>query len=100
MIKKEKIEVDENKLIEKIKDLPNRYKFLFETVDKIKNDLKKYKVIYPEKKGINVVIRFGSDEEKNKLIKYCEENNYEWILCPKYIKVNVPAISIEVKRLS
>ena len=41
----------------------------------------------------------NNDEEKDKIIKYCKENNYEYTLCPRYIRVNENAVSIEVKRL-
>ena len=38
-------------------------------------------------------------EEKGKIIKYCEENNLQYTICPRYIRVNCDAISIEVKRI-
>ncbi len=97
--KTEHFDIDEEKLIEKIRNLPKRYTFLFSEAEKIKNDLKNYEIVHKDKKGINVVVQFSSEKEKSEIIKYCEKNGYEWVLCPNYIKINTPAISIEVKRL-
>ena len=36
---------------------------------------------------------------KQRIIDYCNENNLEFTECPRYIRINEPAISIEVKRL-
>ena len=38
-------------------------------------------------------------KEKNKIADYCEKNKYEFVECPKMIKVNADAISVEVKHL-
>jgi hypothetical protein len=65
---------------------------------KIKQELKKYNIIMPERQGINVIIRYSSEEEKERLINYCHKNNYEYTECPRYIRVMEKAISIEVKR--
>lgn len=92
-------EFENENLKEKINDLPNRYELLFENVEKIKDDLTDFEIIHKNKKGINVVVKFSSEEEKSEIIKYCEKNSYEWVLCPNYIKVNTDAISIEVKRI-
>ncbi|MFC1728054.1 DegT/DnrJ/EryC1/StrS family aminotransferase [Nanoarchaeota archaeon] len=89
----------DEKLADKIKDLPNRYKLFFENVEKIKKDLSDFEILHKDKKGLNVVVKFSSEEEKSEIIKYCEKNNYEWVLCPNYVKVNTDAISIEVKRI-
>ena len=45
------------------------------------------------------MVGFNNRGEKNKIVDYCEKNKYEFVECPKMIKVNVNAISIEVKRL-
>jgi hypothetical protein len=44
-------------------------------------------------------VKFNNEEEKNKIKTYCEKNKYEFVECPKMIKVNAEAISIEVKRI-
>ena len=76
---------------------------------KIKQDLKDFEIIHKNKKGINVLVRFKDEKERNKLINYCETNNFKYKLCKKvsntktsifsFIKVNENAISIEVQRL-
>ncbi len=65
---------------------------------KIKEDLKEFDVIHRESKGINVVVKFKDDSEKEKILKYCAENELPYTLCPRYIRVNCDAVSIEVKR--
>lgn len=67
---------------------------------KIKNDLKSFEIIHPDKRGINVAVKFGSDSEKEKIIDYCRKNSYEYTLCPRYIRVNCNAVSIEIKRIN
>lgn len=59
----------------------------------------KHEIIHEYNKGINVIVKFKSEEEKNEITEYCKENNLEFTECPRYIRVNCPAISIEIKRL-
>lgn len=86
-------------LLEKLVNLKKRYQFLEKTNKKIKNELEQFNMLHKDKKGINVVVGFKNKEEKNKITDYCERNKYEFVECPKMIKVNRDAISIEVKRL-
>jgi hypothetical protein len=53
-----------------------------------------------EEEGINVLVGFNDDSEKERLINYCEENHIEYTECPRYIRTNKKAISIEIKRLN
>lgn len=89
----------EKELTKKIESLPKRYAFFSHHVKKIKRDLQKYGIIHPEKKGIVVVVGYSGEKEKEEVIAYCKKNNYPFTLCPRYIRVMKPAISIEVKRL-
>lgn len=82
----------------KLEKLGERYGKLFTEVVKIKKDLSRYKILHKDKKGINVVVMYRNDKEKQDLIKYCEKNKYEFTECPRYIRVNARAICIEVKR--
>ncbi len=88
-----------DRLSEKLDVLDKRLKFLYNKCNKIKKELSSYKIIHKDKKGINVLIGFESEKEKSEIIKYCNENSYEYTLCPRYIRVDRPAVSIEVKRL-
>jgi hypothetical protein len=92
---------DENSLniIEKnLNLLPERIKFLTEARSKIINDLQDFNILNKDHLGFVVVIEFN-DEEKDQIINYCKKNNLEYTLCPRYIRVNKKAISIEIKRL-
>jgi len=86
-------------LCEKLGELDERYGYLGKITKKIKEDLKEFNIIHRDKKGINVAVRFKNEEEKNKITSYCDRNNFPYTECPWYIRVNEPAISIEVKRL-
>ena len=88
----EKVEVALNKL-------PERIKYLTEKRKRIIEDLNEFNVLYPNDLGFVVVVTFSNDNEKEKLMKYCVKNGLEHTECPRYIRVNKQAISIEVKRL-
>lgn len=88
------------KLYFKLTELDKRMKMFFDLNKKIKRDLKDFDIIHKDKKGINVVVKFKDEKEKDKLIKYCNKNNLEYTICPRYIRVNEKAVSIEVKRIN
>lgn len=71
-----------------------RLNALLELSSKIKDELKDYDIIHKDKRGPNVVVKFNPG-----VVEYCKKNNYPYILCPNYIRVNEKAISIELKRL-
>lgn len=85
-------------LMKKLPWLEERQQKMREKSNKIKNELKDFKVLHPEKDGINVVVAFDSVEEKEKILSYCANNNLDYTVCPRYIRVLRDAISIEVKR--
>ncbi len=85
-------EKEAERLGKKLKHWDNMHK-------KIIKDLQDFRIIHPFHKGINVIVAFSSSEEKEKLIKYCVTNGFEYVLCPKYIRVFEDAVSIEVKRV-
>lgn len=66
---------------------------LLEKAAKVKKEIKA-EVFHKDKRGLNVVTEY-----KPEIIKYCDENKYQYVLCPTYIRVNEKAISIELKRL-
>jgi dTDP-4-amino-4,6-dideoxygalactose transaminase len=72
----------------------NKYKKLIALQKEVKKDLKYFDVLHPNKKGVNVVVKFHPE-----VLTYCKEKGYPYVLCPKYIRVNENAISIELKRL-
>lgn len=59
----------------------------------------KENLIHPGSLGINIVVRFADEYEKEKIINYCDKNNVEYTICPRYIRVECDAVSIEIKRL-
>jgi hypothetical protein len=87
------------KLVKKLNGLNARIAFLKSKVKKVKKDLKDFEIIHKEHDGLNVIVKFNTEEEKEKILNYCRKNNLEYTLCPRYIRVNEDAVSIEVKRL-
>ncbi len=85
-------------MLEKIESLDERTEKLRKQAEKVKNDLKDFDIIHRDSDGFNVVVKFSTDEEKEKILKYCSQNNYEHTICPRYIRVNEKAVCIEVKR--
>ena len=73
----------------------NKLHKLLELQKRVKEELKDYEILHKDKRGVNVVVKHDP-----KVIEYCERNNYPYVLCPKYIRVNENAISIELKRLN
>jgi len=90
---------DLNILLHKLENINKRYAFLFRTAGKIKKELADSNIFHRNLAGLNVIIGFADEDEKNKLIKYCKDNNYEYVMCPKNIRVEENAVSIELKRL-
>lgn len=87
-------------LCEKLKTLEVRRSFLENKAKQVKEDLKDFDIVHKDSVGLNVVVLFDDDETKKKIIDYCDENNLEYTVCPREIRVLESAISIEVKRLT
>lgn len=81
-----------------LKDLPARIDFLKDIREQVLEDLAEYDIIRPEVDGVNVIVKFHSEEEKNALTTYCNEHDLEYRECPFKIRVMCDAISIEIKR--
>lgn len=94
-----KTNIDYEQLYGKLLDVGKRLEFFYKKAEQIKKELSDFDIIHKDKKGINVVVRFTNDAEKERITKYCEDNGYEYTICPRYIRVNEGAVSIEVKRL-
>lgn len=89
---------DLDKLDGKLDLLKDKYAKMYALQSEVKQKLKDFKVLHQEKKGLNVIVKYDSIDELKKLEKFCKDNDFEFVLCPKYIKVNEKAISIELKR--
>ncbi len=92
-------EVKEKELFEKLSTLDYKLKFYEVINHKIKAELKGFDIVHKSQSGINVIVKFKDEAEKKTLIDYCVKHHYEFVECPKYIRVTKNAISIEVKRL-
>ncbi|MDD5332059.1 MAG: hypothetical protein PHE43_04565 [Candidatus Nanoarchaeia archaeon] len=97
---KEEFQKDKlDQLYEKLKKIKERIEYLEKINKKVKEDLKKYDIIHKKIKGINVIVRFKNEKNKEEIEKYCKKNKYDFTLCPRYIRVKDNAVSIEIKRL-
>ena len=88
-----------DKILEELEKLPERIKYLRKICDKIISDLDKFSIAYKNDFGFVVVVKFSDDSEKQTIINYCDKNQLPYTECPRYIRLNDKAISIEVKRL-
>jgi len=88
-----------NTIAQKIKALPERISFLTEKRKRIMEDLKDFDIIHRNDIGFVVIVRYKEDSQKESIINYCRNNGLPWTECPRYIRLNKAAISIEVKRL-
>ena len=79
-----------------------RMKHLLAHAEFVKKDLDEldFKVLHHDKRGLNVIVKPMVDAEHDDIIKYCEDNDYDFVTCPNYIRIDEDAISIELKRLS
>lgn len=85
-------------IYQELQKLPGRIEQLTKLRTKIIQDLASFNVVHPKDIGFVVVIKYSTPEEKQKLISYCRVHQLEYTECPRYIRLNKPAISIEVKR--
>lgn len=90
------INIDYEKLLGNLETAHERLNFLIETCAQIKKELSEIgvNVFHKDKRGIVVITEYN-----DKAIDYCKKNNLEYTICPRYIRVNEKAISIEVKRI-
>lgn len=91
------VELDEVSLAKAIKGRGDRVQKWINQVKKIKNDLREFDVLHKDSEGFVVIVKYKSQDEKQKIIDYCEGNNLIHKECPRYIRVMEDAISIEVK---
>ena len=90
---------DLQKIYTKIQELPERISFLAKKRKKIIEDLKSSDLVHKNDLGFVVIVKYHTLAEKENFINYCKDNNLSWTECPRYIRLNKPAISIEIKRL-
>jgi hypothetical protein len=85
-------------LYPRLVELPEKLKKIDDKVSMIKKQLREFDVLHPDSFGLDVIVKFKSEDEKQKIIDFCKVYNYEYTICPRYIRVLEDAISIEVKR--
>lgn len=86
-------------LIKKLDELPDKLVMFQKRRNIIINDLQSFDIIHKYKVGINVIFAFKDEAAKDRIISYCKEKSLEYTICPRYIRVDETAISIEVKRI-
>lgn len=90
-------------LLKRIKGLEARLAHLSEVRNKLIQKLEATEfasnIIKKEDKGINLIVSFDSEKEKEKLIKLSSRFGVEHTLCPREIRVLKRAVCFEIKRL-
>ena len=72
----------------------HRFKRIVKRTLRIKKDLSDINVFHRKLRGLNVITEYNQ-----RVLDYCANEGYQYVLCPSYIRVNEKAISIEVKRI-
>ncbi len=85
-------------ILKKLEELPERILFLWKKRKQIIGDLSDFSIVHPLDRGFVVVVAFSTLEEKERIINYCEMNHLPYTWCPRYIRLQRKAISIEVKK--
>lgn len=93
------VNINYDNLHKELTNLNNTLTKFYEINKKIKKDLKTFDIINKDLLGINVIIKYKTDNEKQQILNYCTKNSYEFTNCPMYIRILEKAICIEVKRL-
>lgn len=78
--------------------LSPRIKYLQKIRQDVLQDLSSFSVFHPQDTGFVVVVKYADEKEKKAIIHYCTHKKYHYTQCPRYIRINKPAISIELKR--
>ncbi len=85
-------------ILKRLPELPERIKFLEEKRREVISSLRGMDLVHPQDLGFVVVVKYSSEKEREKVINYCENHHLEWTECPRYIRLNSKAVSIEIKR--
>jgi hypothetical protein len=92
---KKQLEIIHSELLK----LPTRIKWLTKKRKKVLFDLKRFGVVHPNDPGFVVVVKYSLESEKKQLTDYCQKEKLPFTECPRYIRLNSNAISIEIKQL-
>lgn len=89
-------------ILEKMTNLDQRIEYLLGRRKQVIQDLEKLKlkdIVNKNHLGFVVVVEYSNEQEKEKIINYCDSSKLEYTQCPRYIRLNREAISIEIKKL-
>ncbi|MFQ5474233.1 MAG: DegT/DnrJ/EryC1/StrS family aminotransferase [Candidatus Nanoarchaeia archaeon] len=91
-----------DKLKDKLKCVKQKLELMLKLQKEVKKELEQLgvKVLHANLRGLNVVVKPMKPEQKEEIIKYCDDNLFNYVECPRYIRVDEDAISIELKRLN
>ncbi|MBW2963833.1 DegT/DnrJ/EryC1/StrS family aminotransferase [Candidatus Woesearchaeota archaeon] len=90
-------------LADKLKGAKQRLAAMLKKAEDVKKDIEaklpESRIVHRDLRGLNVVVSFFNEKEKQAIVSYCEANHYDYRVCPEYIRLEEDAISIELKRL-
>jgi hypothetical protein len=89
-------------LLSKLEKAEKRLADMLRESGKVKEELGRLfpdaKIIHKDLRGLNVMVKYMNEADKKGIISYCKDKGYEYVQCPKYIRLEEEAISIEIKR--
>ncbi|MFH0870856.1 MAG: DegT/DnrJ/EryC1/StrS family aminotransferase [archaeon] len=96
------VELDHKILFEKISNIKGRLGELKKLRSEIIKELEEanlaVNIIDKNAEGLNIIIKYSSEFEKERLINYCAKKGIEYTLCPREIRVKERAVCFEIKR--
>jgi hypothetical protein len=88
------------RLLDLLATLKERTQTIYKRAHELKEFLKNESILHQNHEGLNVIVAFKDDEDKERLINLVKtfDTSLEHTLCPRYIRVQRPAISFELKK--
>ena len=91
-------ELDFARINKSIDTMNKRIKTWKKISSTVKKEMKEF-VLNEGNQGINVLLKFKNDDERERLINFCKDKNLEYTICPRYIRSNEDAVCVEIKKL-
>jgi len=79
-------------------ELGEKRAFFYALHDTIIAEMSSYDIIHADRAGFNVIVRYKNATVLTAITSFCDDHGYAYTMCPRYIRVNDNAVSIEVKR--
>lgn len=97
---KEAIGFDESFLVrlsQALSGVKKRLAFLYSIREKLRSE---FSGAIADANGLVLIVPYQTEQQANEIRALCVKNAVEYTECPRYIRANIQAISVEIKRIS